>query len=106
MDEVAEGVLRGDCGIEFVVCTKEGERLWAWRAAGLFIWEEAVLRFMDRDEGLHEERLKRVLNRNIGGGGNFTSFRSSGIWAFGRLKGVQEYERRETLPNTSQAPFA
>jgi hypothetical protein len=40
------------------------------RAAGLFIWAETVVRFMD--EGVHEERLERVLKGSMGGGGNIT----------------------------------
>jgi hypothetical protein len=36
------------------------------RAAGLFIWAETVVRFIE--QGVHEERLQRVLNGGIGGG--------------------------------------
>jgi hypothetical protein len=35
------------------------------RAAGLFIWAETVVRFME--QGVHEERLQRVLKGGIGG---------------------------------------
>jgi WD domain, G-beta repeat len=40
------------------------------RAASLFIWAETVVRFME--EGIHEERLERVLNGSMGGGDNIT----------------------------------
>lgn len=40
------------------------------RAAGLFIWAETVFRFMN--EGMYEDRLKRVLNGDMGGGGDIT----------------------------------
>jgi hypothetical protein len=36
------------------------------RAAGLFIWAETVVRFME--QGVHEERLQRVPKGGIGGG--------------------------------------
>ena len=40
------------------------------RAAGLFIWANTVVRFID--EGIHEERLERVLNGGMGSGDNLT----------------------------------
>jgi hypothetical protein len=40
------------------------------RAAGLFIWAETAARFMD--EGVHEERLERVLSESMGGEVNIT----------------------------------
>ena len=40
------------------------------RAAGLFIWAETVVRFVER--GLPDERLEHVLNGNLGEGDNVT----------------------------------
>ena len=40
------------------------------RAAGLFIWANTVVRFID--EGIHEERLERVLNGSMGSGDDLT----------------------------------
>ena len=40
------------------------------RAAGLFIWANTVVRFID--EGIHEERLERVLNGGMGSGDDLT----------------------------------
>ena len=40
------------------------------RAAGFFIWANAVVRFIE--EGVHEERLERVLNGDMGSGDNLT----------------------------------
>ena len=40
------------------------------RAAGLFIWANTVVRFID--EGIHEERLEQVLNGGMGSGDNLT----------------------------------
>jgi hypothetical protein len=40
------------------------------RAAGLFIWAETVVRFVE--EGIHDERLQRVLSGRIGNGDDIT----------------------------------
>lgn len=40
------------------------------RAAGLFIWAETVVRFME--QGVHDERLQRILRGDMGRGDNIT----------------------------------
>ena len=58
----------GEClDSEMLVRERVFERLTS-RAAGLFIWANTVVRFMD--EGIHQERLELVLNGTMGGGDN------------------------------------
>ena len=60
----------GEC-LDFEMLQRQRvfERL-TTRAAGLFIWANTVVRFID--EGIHEEQLERVLNGGMGSGDDLT----------------------------------